>query len=138
MDLGIGVFLLIISTLLALNIYIIRLARDCNNRACQTAVMCAGKAALAGRDSTAVAQAAHQGLGVCGTGGYFIAQPRFADYSDSRVSGLRAFTARTYTEVHLPAPFLVYDNEASHTGVMTLFSTYELLVGTLVRRSGKD
>jgi hypothetical protein len=123
-DLGLAVFLLTVMALLIGNIYIIRLARDYNDKACREAVMSAAKAAIGGKDTAAIMRAAQDGLNESPQGGFFIEHPTFLEYKDEKVEGVRQLRIATQTVARVPAPILLMDDEIREHGSLALKSTY--------------
>lgn len=123
-DLGLAVFLLTVMALLIGNIYIIRLARDYNDKACKEAVLFAARAAMGGKDAAQIMRAAQDGLNESPQGGFFIEHPTFLEFKDENVEGTRQLRIATQTIARVPAPILLLDSDLRQQGSLALKSTY--------------
>ncbi len=123
-DLGVAVFLLTVLALLVSNIFIIRLARDYNDKACKEAVLSAARALISGKDAIAIQRAAQDGLNESPQGGFFIEHPTFLEYKDEKIAGVRQLKVQTQTVARVPAPILLMDNEIRERGALSFKSTY--------------
>jgi len=123
LDIGVAVFLLTVLSLLVTNVYIMRLAKDYNDKACREATREAALAALSGKDENAMMRAAQDGLNRISQGGYFIPQPNFTEFLDHKVKGVRQLRVETQTEAKVLAPILLLDQASSQQGSITFKST---------------
>lgn len=122
-QLGIAVLLLAVLGMLLVNVYVLWTAKDYNKRICEDAAMAAGKAAIQGKPTRDVLKDAMEAMEMCGMGGYFIERPVFTNFRDDIKAELRKLTIEMQTKVHLPAPYLVFDNSVSD-GVINVKDVY--------------
>ncbi len=122
-QLGISVLLLAVLGMLLVNVYVLWTAKDYNKRICEDAAMAAGKAAIQGKPTRDVLKDAMEAMEMCGMGGYFIERPVFTNFRDDIKAELRKLTIEMQTKVHLPAPYLVFDNSVSD-GVINVKDVY--------------
>ena len=125
-ELGVGVFLLIIFSLLCANIYVIYEARSYNDRICRESIEGAASAALDGENTDMVMSAARQTMEQrCGFGGnFFVEHPQFTLFKDEMKDDVRTLKIQTKTLAHLPVPILVYNPKSPDPRTVTFTSTY--------------
>lgn len=125
-ELGVGVFLLVIVALISSNIYVLSLGKAYNDRICRDSIDLGARVALEGKDTEAVQKAARAGMDSCGYGGIFIGHPQYTAFKDEMSREVRILKLQTQTIVNLPAAFLCFGKEGGPKVVFT--SDYEYLI----------
>ncbi|MBX9667228.1 MAG: hypothetical protein K2X93_06400 [Candidatus Obscuribacterales bacterium] len=125
-ELGVGVFLLVIVALISSNIYVLSLGKAYNDRICRDSIDLGARVALDGKDTEAVQKAARAGMDSCGYGGIFIGHPQYTAFKDEMSREVRVLKLQTQTIVNLPAAFLCFGKEGGPKVVFT--SDYEYLI----------
>lgn len=124
LELGVSAFLLVLLAFLCANVYVINLAKAYNDRVCKDSILLAAKAALDGKDTQSVQQAARAGMDNCGLGGFFVGHPIFTEFKDEIVPSYRELKIQTKTRVLIPIPFLVLDPKVRDARYLVFTSTY--------------
>lgn len=108
-DLGIGVLLLTVLAFLAVNVYVLYIASDYNNRICRNSIEYVKVAAMDGRDTDSIVRAAYGCMDRCALGGFFVEHPQLTMVNDVITADLRTVTVATSTRALVPAAFLIID-----------------------------
>jgi|AGTN01.2.fsa_nt_gi hypothetical protein len=123
-ELGVSAFLLVLLAFLCANVYVLNLAKSYNDRVCKSSILLAAKAALDGKDTQQVQQAARAGMDGCGMGGFFVGHPIFTEFKDEIVPSYRELKIQTKIRVLIPIPFLVLDQKVRNAPQLVFTSTY--------------
>ncbi len=116
--------MLVVLAFLCANVYVINLAKAYNDKVCKDSILLAAKAALDGKDTGQVQQAARAGMDGCGLGGFFVSHPQFTEFKDEIVPTYRELKIQTKTKVLIPMPFLVLDPKVREARYLVFTSTY--------------
>jgi hypothetical protein len=108
-DLGIGVLLLTVLAFLAVNVYVLYIASDYNNRICRNSIEYVKVAVMDGRDTDSIVRAAYGCMDRCALGGFFVEHPQLTLVNDVITADLRTVTVGTSTRALVPAAFLIID-----------------------------
>lgn len=124
LELGVSAFLLVLLAFLCANVYVLNLAKSYNDRVCKDSILLAAKAALDGKDTQQVQQAARAGMDNCGMGGFFVGHPVFTEFKDEIVPSYRELKIQTKIRVLIPIPLLVLDPKVREAPHLVFTSTY--------------